>query len=133
MREMRKPTIAPNMLLELENIFIKVSEKAFFSTSYNNQSFIEDHHIIGRCTDNANMMAVSTVFDYACTGGNEELIAADAELLIMHIYVYNSIIGETNMNSDATKKHKAIKCDIRNTTERIYGVRKYLVLNHAFG
>ena len=37
------------------------------------------------------------------------------------------------MNSEATKKHRAIKCDIGNTTERIYGVRKYLVLNHTFG
>ena len=87
MREMRKPTIAPNMLLELENIFMKLSEKAFFSTSYNNQSFIEDHHTIGRCADDANMMVVSTVFDYACTGGNEELIAADTELLIIYTFV----------------------------------------------
>ena len=78
-------------------------------------------------------MVVSTVLDYACTGGNVELIAADTDLLIMLMYVWNSIIGEITINSEATKNHKVIKCDIGNTAECINGVRKYLILVHAFG
>ena len=78
-------------------------------------------------------MVVSTVLFYACTGGNVELIAADTDLLIMLMYVWNNIIGEITINSEATKNHKAIKCDIDNTAERINDVRKYLILAHAFG
>ena len=37
------------------------------------------------------------------------------------------------MNSEATKKHKAIKCHIGNTAERISGVGKYLNLIYVFG
>ena len=64
MRSMRKSTIVPNMLLELDNIFIEVSRKAFFSSSYNSEKFIEDHHTVIRCTSDASTMVVSTVFDY---------------------------------------------------------------------
>ena len=51
----------------------------------------------------------------------------------MFMYVWNSIIGEITINSEATKKHKTIKYDIGNTAERINDVRKYLILVHAFG
>ena len=57
-------------------------------------------------------MVVSTVLDYACTGGNVELIAADTDLLIMPLYVCNITIREKTINSEAKKNHKAIKCDI---------------------
>ena len=77
-------------------------------------------------------MVVSSVLNCACTGGNGKLIAADTNLLIMLKYIWNSIIGEITINSEATKNHKAIKCDIGNTVERISDVRKYLVLAHAF-
>ena len=77
-------------------------------------------------------MVVSSVLNCACTGGNGKLIAADTNLLIMLKYIWNSIIGEITINSEATKNHKAIKCDIGNTVERISDVRKYLVLVHAF-
>ena len=77
-------------------------------------------------------MVVSTVLDYACTGGNVELIAADTDLLIMLMDVWDNIIGEITINSEATKKQKAIKCDIGNAAERINDVRKYLILVHAF-
>ena len=53
-------------------------------------------------------MGVSTLPDYACTEGNMKLIAANADLLIMIIYVQNSLIGETAMNSETTKKHKSM-------------------------
>ena len=86
-----------------------------------------------RWTGDASTVVVSTVLDYACTGGNVELIAADTDLLIMLMYVWNSIIGEITINSEATKNHKTIKCDIGNTAERINDVRKYLILVHAFG
>ena len=128
MRGIRKSSIAPNMLLELENIFIEESRKAFFSSSYNNQKFIEDHHTVVRCNGDASTMVVSTVLDYACTGGNVELISADTDILIMLIYVWNSILGEITMNSEATKKHKAIKCDIGNTVELISDVWFWLML-----
>ena len=55
---MGKSTIAPNMLLELENMFIEVSRKAFLSVSYNNQKFFEDHYSILKCTGDANTMVV---------------------------------------------------------------------------
>ena len=41
MRRLRKSTIAPNMSLELENIFSAVSQKAFLSNSYEKQKFID--------------------------------------------------------------------------------------------
>ena len=37
----------------------------------------------------------------------------------MIIYVWNSIIGETAMNSETTKKHKAIKFDIGKTVSEM--------------
>ena len=77
-------------------------------------------------------MVVSTVLDYACTGGNLELISADTDLLIMLIYVWNSIFGDITINFEGRKKLKGIKCDIGNTVERISDVRKYLILVHAF-
>lgn len=40
---------------------------------------------------------------------------------------------EITMNSQATKKDKAIKRDIDNIIERIGDVRNYLMLVHAFG
>ena len=78
-------------------------------------------------------MIVSAILDYACTRGNVELTAADTDLLIMFIYVWNSIMGEITMNSEATKKHKAVKCNIGNTAESISDVRKCSILVHAFG
>ena len=69
-------------------------------------------------------MIVSTILDYSCTEGNAKLIAADADLLTMLMYVCNNIIGDINMYSEDTKKHKPIKCDIGNTTEHISDVRK---------
>ena len=62
-----------------------------------------------------------------------ELIAADTDLLVKLIYIWNNIIGGITINSEATKNYKAIKCDIVNTAERISNVRKYLNLVHAFG
>ena len=85
-----------------------------------------------RCTGDVSTMVVSTILDYACTGGNVELIAANTDLLIMLMYFWNSIIEEITMNSEAAKNHKAIKCDIGNTAEHINDVRKYLILVHAF-
>ena len=89
---MGKSTIAPNMLLELENMIIEVSRKAFLSVSYNNQKFFEDHYNILKCTGEANTMAFCTVLDYACTGGN----------------VCNNIMGQINMYSETTKSTKQL-------------------------
>ena len=103
------------------------------SSSCNNRKFIEDHHTVVRCTGDDSAMVVSTILDCACTGGNVELIAVHTDLLIMFIYVWNSIMGEITMNSEPKKKHKSIKCDIGNTAESISDVRKYLILVHDFG
>ena len=103
------------------------------SSSCNNQKLIEDGNTVVRCTGDASTMIVSAILDYACTRGNVELTAADTDLLIMFIYVWNSIMGEITMNSEATKKHKAVKCDIGNTAESISDVRKCSILVHAFG
>ena len=92
MRRMGKSTIAPNMLLQLENIIIEVSRKALLSVSYNNQKFFEDHYNILKCTGEANTMAFCTVLDYACTGGN----------------VCNNIMGQINMYSETTKSTKQL-------------------------
>ena len=123
MRRMRKPTIAANTLLEHFRTTLTTTKK---------DHIIEDHHTVVRCTGDATAMVVSTVLDYACTGGNVVLIAANTDLLIILIYVWNSIIGEITMNAEVTKKHKAIKFNIGNTAERINGVRTYLILVHAF-
>ena len=92
MRRMGKSTIAPNMLLELENMIIEVSRKALLSVSYNNQKFFEDHYNILKCTGEANTVAFCTVLDYACTGGN----------------VCNNIMGQINMYSETTKSTKQL-------------------------
>ena len=92
MRRMGKSTIAPNMLLERENMIIEVSRKALLSVSYNNQKFFEDHYNILKCTGEANTMAFCTVLDYACTGGN----------------VCNNIMGQINMYSETTKSTKQL-------------------------
>ena len=41
MIRLKKSNIAPNMLVELENIFSDVSQRAFLSSSYNKQKFID--------------------------------------------------------------------------------------------
>ena len=41
MIRLKKSKIAPNMLVELENIFSDVSQRAFLSSSYNKQKFID--------------------------------------------------------------------------------------------
>ena len=64
MRRLRKSTIAPNMLVELENIFTEVIQKAVLSSSYNKQKFIDllavqleaDHHTVVTCTGNVDTM-----------------------------------------------------------------------------
>ena len=94
----------------------------FLSSSYNNQKFIEDHQTVVKCTGDANAMVVPTVLVYyVCT-----------DLLIMLLYVWNSIIGDISMSFEATKEHKGIKCNTGNTTECISDVRKHLILVHAF-
>ena len=99
-----------------------MTRKVFLSSSYNNQKFIEDHQTVVKCTGDANAMVVPTVLVYyACT-----------DLLIMLLYVWNSIIGDVSMSFEATKEHKRIKCDTGNTTECISDVRKHLFLVHAF-
>ena len=89
---MRKSTIAQNMLLELVNIFTEMGRKAFWASL--NQKLIEERHSVISCTGDASTMVVSTVLNYACTGGNGKLTAADTNLLIMLKYIWNSIIGE---------------------------------------
>ena len=78
-------------------------------------------------------MIVSTILDHACTRDNVELIAADADLLMMLVYFWNSLMGQIIMKTEATKKHKAIERDIGVIAECIGHVRKYLTFIHVFG
>ena len=87
MRRRSKSSTEPNTLLELEKVFIGVIWKSFFNSSYNYQNFIEDHQTFVRCKSETSTVGVSTLPDYACTEGNMKLIAANADLLIMIIYV----------------------------------------------
>ena len=66
--------------------------------SYSQQKLIEllavqlyaDHHIIVRCTGDADAIIVTTVLNHAYTGGNVELIEANNAFLIMLIHFWNS-------------------------------------------
>ena len=78
-------------------------------------------------------MIVSTVLDHACIGDNVELIAADADVLIKLTYLWNSLMGNIIMRTEAMKKHKAIEREIGVIAECIGDVRKYLTFVHAFG
>ena len=78
-------------------------------------------------------MIVSTVLDHACIGDNIELIAADADVLIKLTYLWNSLMGNIIMRTEAMKKHKAIEREIGVIAECIGDVRKYLTFVHAFG
>ena len=78
-------------------------------------------------------MIVSTVLDHACIRDKVELIAADADVLIKLTYLWNSLMGNIIMRTEAMKKHKAIERDIGVIAECIGDVRKYLTFVHAFG
>ena len=78
-------------------------------------------------------MIVSTVLDHACIGDKVELIAADADVLIKLTYLWNSLMGNIIMRTEAMKKHKAIEREIGVIAECIGDVRKYLTFVHAFG
>ena len=78
-------------------------------------------------------MIVSTVLDHTCNADNVELIAANTGLLIMLIYFWKSLMGQTIMRTEATKKHKVIERDFGVIAECIGDVRKYLTFVHAFG
>ena len=78
-------------------------------------------------------MIVSTVLDHACIRDKVELIAADADVLIKLTYLWNSLMGNIIMRTEAMKKHKAIEREIGVIAECIGDVRKYLTFVHAFG
>ena len=78
-------------------------------------------------------MIVSTVLDHACIRDKVELIAADADVLIKLTYLWNSLMGNIIMRTEAMKKHKAIEREIEVIAECIGDVRKYLTFVHAFG
>ena len=62
-----------------------------------------------------------------------ELIASVTDLRIILKYFWKSLMGEITINSEVTKKHKAIARDIGDIAEYISNFRKYLALVHAFG
>ena len=78
-------------------------------------------------------MIVSTVLDHTCNADNVELITANTGLLIMLIYFWKSLMGQTIMRTEATKKYKVIERDFGVIAECIGDVRKYLTFVHAFG
>ena len=72
------------MLVEVENLFSEVSQKAFFNNSLTIQLGAE-HHAVVRCAGDAEKAVFSALLEHACTGGNVEPISANTDLLIMLI------------------------------------------------
>ena len=89
MRRLRKSTIVPNMSVELKHIFREVSQKTIWISSYNKQELIDllavQLWVTIRCAGDANTMVTSIVLDLACTRGNVELTATNADCLVMLI------------------------------------------------
>ena len=75
-------------MLELENICIKVSRKVFWAALTTIKNLLSTITPLQDAWE-ASTMFVSTVIDYAYTGGNMELVAAGTDLLIMLICVWN--------------------------------------------
>ena len=102
-----------------------MSQKAFLNRSHNKQKFIDllaiqlevDHHTVVRCTGDTDTAVVFTTLDHAYTGSNVELIAADTDVLIMLIHIWNNLMGGITIKPEAKKKQKSIDRDIGNSTE----------------
>ena len=97
-----KTSISVDTSVHLDNTIGSVSQKSFLANSNNKQAFTEllanalreDGHNVILCQGDADVSIVSSVLDVACLGQNVTLIASDADLLIMLLYMCNNLMGE---------------------------------------
>ena len=97
-----------------------MSQKLFLANSNNKQAFTEllanalreDGYNIVLCQGDADVSIVSCVLDVACLGRKVTLIGSDTDLLIMLLYMWNNLMGEIEMKSEATRKYSET---VRNT------------------
>ena len=111
---------SPDVSVHLKNSIGDVSQQVFLANSNNKQCFIEllvralssNGHNVLQCRGDADTSIVSTVVDFACAGETVCLIAADTDLLIMLIYMWNNMMGQIKMKSEGTHKYKKSVYDI---------------------
>ena len=97
------------------------------------QALASDGHDVIRCRGDADTTIVSSVLDIACSGCDVTLVAADTDLLIMLLYMWNDLMGSIAMKSEATRKHKESVRDVGKMPESLGDIRKYITFIHAFG
>lgn len=136
-----KCTISVDISVHLDNSIGTVTQKSFLSNPNNKESFISllaqalssDGHDVVRCRGDADTAIVSSVLDIACTGSNVTLIAADTDLLIMLLYMWNDLMGCILMKNEATRKHAESVRDVGKICESLGDICKYITFIHAFG
>ena len=140
-RRTMKSTMSVDMSVNLHNSIGDVTQKSFLSNTNNKDNFIGllahalscNGHNVVRCERNADTSVVSNVLDFACSGMDVSLIAADADLLMMLLYMWNDMMGHITMKSEATKKHGESVRDVGKIAECLGNIRKYITFSHAFG
>ena len=88
-----------DMSVNLDNSIADVTQKSFLSNTNNKDSFIgllahalscNDHNVV-RCEGDGDTSIVSNIVDFACSGMDVSLIAADIYLLMMLHYMWNDM------------------------------------------
>lgn len=65
-----------------------------------------------QCPVDFDTSIVSTALDFACAGENVCLIAADKDILIMLVYMWNNMTGKIEMKSEGTRKYEELVSSI---------------------
>ena len=86
-----------------------------------------------QCRGDVDTPIVSIILDFSCAEENVCLIAADTDLLIMLIYMWNYMMGQIKMQSEGTRKYKVSVRDIRKITSTLGDIQKFLTFIRAFG
>ena len=115
---------SPEVSIILENPIGDISQQAFL-TKRNSKCFIDllvrpfpsNGHVL-QCRGDVDTSIVS-ILDFACAGENVCLIAADTDLLIMLIYMWNYMMGQIKMQREGTRKHKVSVRDIGKITSTL--------------
>lgn len=105
------------VFVPLENAISDISQQAFLSNSSNEECFIElvslnyGHNVL-QCPVDFDTSVVSTALDFACAGENVCLIAADKDILIMLVYMWNNVTGKIEMKIEDTRKYEELVSSI---------------------
>ena len=86
-----------------------------------------------QCRGDVDTPIVSIILDFSCAEKNVCLIAADTDLLIMLIYMWNYMMGQIKLQSEGTRKYKVSVRDIRKITSTLGDIQKFLTFIRAFG